>query len=75
MIYFYGEEGEKSNGGGRGPAAIQCEDPDKYAKGMPTVFAVEDRVTGHNPLAPRYTSRSYSQRPAGMMGPVFNKLL
>lgn len=34
----------------------------KYAEGMTTVFAVKDRVTGHNPLAPLYTSRSYYQR-------------
>lgn len=38
-------------------------------KGLTTVFAVKDRVTGHNPLAVLYTSRSYYQRltkvPAG----------
>ncbi len=34
----------------------------KHIKGLTTVFAVKDRVTGHNPLAPLYTSRSYYQR-------------
>jgi uncharacterized metal-binding protein len=41
----------------------------KYAGGMTTVFAVKDRVTGHNPLAPLYTSRSYYQRLKGDGGP------
>ncbi len=31
-------------------------------EGLTTVFAVKDRVTGHNPLAALYTSRSYYQR-------------
>ena len=34
----------------------------KYVEGLTTVFAVKDRVTGHNPLAPLYTSQSYYQR-------------
>ncbi len=34
----------------------------KYVKGLTTVFAVKDRVTGHNPLAALYTSGSYYQR-------------
>jgi uncharacterized metal-binding protein len=31
-------------------------------KGLTTVFAVKDRVTGHNPMAALYTSRSYYKR-------------
>jgi len=31
-------------------------------RGLSTVFAVKDRVTGHNPMAALYTSRSYYQR-------------
>lgn len=31
----------------------------KYAETLTTVLAVKDRVTGHNPLAPLYTSGSY----------------
>jgi uncharacterized metal-binding protein len=34
----------------------------KHVNGLTTVFAVKDRVTGHNPLAALYTSRSYYQR-------------
>ncbi len=34
----------------------------KYVKGLTTVFAVKDRVTGHNPLAALYTSGSYYRR-------------
>jgi len=34
----------------------------KYVDGLTTIFAVKDRVTGHNPMAPLYTSRSYYQR-------------
>ena len=34
----------------------------KYVKGLTTVFAVKDRVTGHNPMAALYTSGSYYQR-------------
>ncbi len=34
----------------------------KYIKGLTTVFAVKDRVTGHNPLAAIYTHQSYYQR-------------
>ncbi|MDR3567949.1 MAG: DUF1847 domain-containing protein [Syntrophobacteraceae bacterium] len=34
----------------------------KYVKGPTTIMAVKDRVTGHNPLAPVYTSDSYYQR-------------
>jgi uncharacterized metal-binding protein len=34
----------------------------KYIEGLTTVFAVKDRVTGHNPMATLYTSRSYYQR-------------
>lgn len=30
--------------------------------GLTTVFAVKDRVTGHNPMGPIYTSASYYQR-------------
>lgn len=31
----------------------------KYVEGYTTVLAVKDRVTGHNPLAPLYTSNTY----------------
>ena len=34
----------------------------KFVDGLTTVFAVKDRVTGHNPMAALYTSRSYYQR-------------
>jgi uncharacterized metal-binding protein len=34
----------------------------KYVKGLTTVLAVKDRVTGHNPMAALYTSGSYYQR-------------
>jgi len=34
----------------------------RYCKVPLTVFAVKDRVTGHNPLAPLYTSNSYYAR-------------
>ena len=34
----------------------------RHVEGLTTVFAVKDRVTGHNPLASLYTSRSYYQR-------------
>lgn len=34
----------------------------KYIKGFTTIMAVKDRVTGHNPLAPLYTSNSYYQK-------------
>jgi uncharacterized metal-binding protein len=34
----------------------------KYVRGLTTVFAVKDRVTGHNPLAVLYTSRTYYER-------------
>ena len=34
----------------------------KYVKGLTTVFAVKDRVTGHNPMAALYTSQSYYRR-------------
>jgi uncharacterized metal-binding protein len=34
----------------------------KYIEGLTTVFAVKDRVTGHNPIAVLYTARSYYQR-------------
>jgi len=34
----------------------------KYVEGLTTVFAVKDRVTGHNPMAALYTSQSYYQR-------------
>ncbi|KKM10032.1 metal-binding protein [Clostridiales bacterium PH28_bin88] len=34
----------------------------KNAKAMTTVFAVKDRVLGHNPIAALYTSESYYQR-------------
>lgn len=34
----------------------------KYVEGLTTVFAVKDRVTGHNPMATLYTSRSYYKR-------------
>jgi len=34
----------------------------KYIKGFTTVFAVKDRVTGHNPMAALYTASSYYQR-------------
>ena len=34
----------------------------KYIEGFTTVFAVKDRVTGHNPMAALYTSRSYYKR-------------
>jgi uncharacterized metal-binding protein len=34
----------------------------KYIKGPATVFAVKDRLLGHNPLAALYQSRSYYKR-------------
>lgn len=34
----------------------------KYIRGFTTVFAVKDRVTGHNPLAALYTSGTYYER-------------
>ncbi len=34
----------------------------KYVDGFTTVFAVKDRVTGHNPMAALYTSQTYYQR-------------
>jgi uncharacterized metal-binding protein len=34
----------------------------RNVEALTTVFAVKDRVTGHNPLASLYTSRSYYQR-------------
>jgi len=34
----------------------------KFVDGLTTVFAVKDRVTGHNPMAALYTHRSYYQR-------------
>lgn len=34
----------------------------KHAEAPTTVFAVKDRVSGHNPLAAVYTLRTYSQR-------------
>ena len=34
----------------------------KYSEAMVTVFAVKDRVFGHNPLAAIYTSHSYCDR-------------
>lgn len=34
----------------------------KYAESMTTIFAVKDRVTGHNPMATLYTANSYYQR-------------
>jgi len=34
----------------------------KFIDGLTTVFAAKDRVTGHNPMAALYTSRSYYQR-------------
>lgn len=34
----------------------------KHVKAYATVFAVKDRVTGHNPMAALYTVRSYNQR-------------
>ncbi len=34
----------------------------KFVDGLTTVFTVKDRVTGHNPVAALYTSRSYYQR-------------
>lgn len=34
----------------------------KFIKGLTTVFAVKDRITGHNPLAAIYTSHSYYKR-------------
>lgn len=34
----------------------------KFIDGLTTVFAVKDRVTGHNPLAAIYTSHTYYQR-------------
>lgn len=34
----------------------------KYVERMTTIFAVKDRVTGHNPMAAVYTSNSYYQR-------------
>jgi len=34
----------------------------KHSDAYATVFAVKDRVTGHNPMAALYTVRSYNQR-------------
>lgn len=34
----------------------------KYSKAMTTVFAVKDRLLGHNPLAAIYTSGSYYEK-------------
>jgi uncharacterized metal-binding protein len=34
----------------------------RHVEGLTTVFAVKDRVTGHNPLAALYTSRSYYRK-------------
>ena len=34
----------------------------RHVKGLSTVFAVKDRVMGHNPMAALYTSRSYYRR-------------
>lgn len=34
----------------------------KHIEGLTTVFAVKDRVTGHNPMAALYTSHSYYRR-------------
>jgi uncharacterized metal-binding protein len=34
----------------------------QHVQGPTSVFAVKDRVTGHNPLAALYTSRSYYRR-------------
>jgi uncharacterized metal-binding protein len=34
----------------------------KHVKGLTTVLAVKDRVTGHNPLAALYTLRSYYRK-------------
>jgi len=34
----------------------------RHIKGFTTVFAVKDRVTGHNPMVALYTVRSYNQR-------------
>jgi len=34
----------------------------KFVEGLTTVFAVKDRVTGHNPMAALYTHKSYYQR-------------
>ena len=34
----------------------------KYVKGLTTVFAVKDRVLGHNPIAALYSSGTYYER-------------
>ena len=34
----------------------------KHVEGLTTVFAVKDRVTGHNPMVALYTSESYYRR-------------
>lgn len=34
----------------------------KYIKGLTTVLAAKDRVTGHNPMAALYTVNSYYQK-------------
>jgi uncharacterized metal-binding protein len=34
----------------------------RHARALTTVFAVKDRLTGHNPLAALYTSRTYHSR-------------
>jgi len=34
----------------------------KYIRGLTTVFAVKDRVLGHNPIAALYTSGTYYER-------------
>lgn len=41
----------------------------KYSEAMVTVFAVKDRVFGHNPLAAIYTSHSYCDR---FLSPDYN---
>ena len=40
----------------------------KYVEGFTTVFAVKDRVTGHNPMAVLYTSDHYYRRLKGIKG-------
>ena len=34
----------------------------EYIKGLTTVLAAKDRVTGHNPMAALYTANSYYQK-------------
>jgi uncharacterized metal-binding protein len=47
----------------------------KYSQAMCTVFAVKDRVLGHNPMAAIYTAQSYLGRFMKDQIDHFNKLV